>query len=135
MKKKNLKSLLEHLVSILEYLNVNMLVFAVPEKFYGSGNIRIKGVKQVQVTNDYLRLDMQTRGCQIESTYEDCVTDLYLDMLNEECNCLPFNLKNFSKHDDIVKVAALVFRMSLISNLTKNLTDKNLHHRGGEEMC
>ena len=75
-----------------------------PEKFYGGGNIRIKGVKQVQITNDYLRLDMQTRGCQNDNTYEDCVTDLYLDSLMEECNCLPFNLQNYSKQDWINEV-------------------------------
>ena len=75
-----------------------------PEKFYGSGNIRIKGVKHVQVTDDYLGLDLQTRGCQNETMYEDCVTELYLDLLKEECKCLPFNLQNFSKQNEIEQV-------------------------------
>ena len=78
--------------------------FAVPEKFYGSGNIRIKGVKQVQVTNDYSSLDLQTRGCQNEQYFEDCVTELYLDLLNKTCKCLPFHLQNFSKQNEIIEV-------------------------------
>ena len=78
--------------------------FPVPEKFYGSGSIKIKGVKQIQVTDHYLHLDLQTRGCQNETTYEDCVTELYLELLMEECKCLPFNLQNFSKQDEIGKV-------------------------------
>ena len=78
--------------------------FPVPEKFYGSGSIRIKGIKQIQVTDDYLGLDLQTRGCQNETMYEDCVTELYLDLLKEECKCLPFNLQNFSKREEIKKV-------------------------------
>ena len=81
-----------------------MHIFPVPEKFYGSGSIRIKGIKQIQVTDDYLGLDLQARGCQNENTYEDCVTELYLDLLMEECKCLPFNLQNFSKQDEIGKV-------------------------------
>ena len=79
-------------------------MFAVPEKFYGNGTIRIKGVKQVQVTDDYSGLDLQTRGCQNENNYEDCVTQLYLDLLKKECKCLPFNLQNYSKQDEIKKV-------------------------------
>ena len=75
------------------------MLFEVPERFYGSGSIRIKGVKQIHVTNDYLDLDSQSRGCQNENTYEDCVTELYLDLLSEECKCLPFNLQNFSDKD------------------------------------
>ena len=81
-----------------------MHMFAVPEKFYGNGTIRIKGVKQVKVTDDYLGLDLQTRGCQNDNTYEDCVTQLYLDLLKKECKCLPFNLQNYSKQDEINKV-------------------------------
>ena len=75
------------------------MLFEVPERFYGSGSIRIKGVKQIHVTNDYLDLDPQSRGCQHENTYEGCVTELYLDLLSEECKCLPFNLQNFSDKD------------------------------------
>ena len=75
-----------------------------PEKFYGSGNIRIKGVKHVQVTDDYMGLDLQTRGCQNDKTYEDCVTEMYLDLLKERCKCLPFTLQNFSKQDENNKV-------------------------------
>ena len=75
------------------------MLFEVPERFYGSGSIRIKGVKQIHVTTDYLDLDSQSRGCQNENTYEDCVTELYLDLLSEECKCLPFNLQNFSDKD------------------------------------
>ena len=56
------------------------------------------------MTDDYLGLDLQTRGCQNDNTYEDCVTEEYLDLLKEECNCLPFNLQNFSTEDEITKV-------------------------------
>ena len=78
-----------------------------PEKFYGSGNIRIKGVKQVQVTDEYLGLDLKTRGCQNDNTYEDCVTELYIDLLTKECKCLPFNLQNFSKQNEINQVCII----------------------------
>ena len=81
-----------------------MHIFPVPEKFYWSGSIRIKGIKQIQVTDDYLDLDLQTRGCQNDNTYEDCITEFYLGLLKEECKCLPFNLQNFSKQDEIKKV-------------------------------
>ena len=108
-KKKKSKSLLEQLVSFFYYSQFfqtlcYIFFIPVPERFYGNGSIRIKGVKHVQVTNDYLRLDLQTRGCQNDNTYEGCVTNLYLDSLKERCKCLPFSLQNFSKHDEIKQV-------------------------------
>ena len=78
--------------------------FPVPEKFYGSGSIRIKGIKEIKVTDEYLGLNSQTKGCQNETTYEDCVTEVYIDMLKKECDCLPFNLQNLSTEDEINKV-------------------------------
>ena len=108
MKKKNSKSILEQSVSFSLYTHfvksMYLHFFAEPDIFYGNGTIRIKGVKQVKVTDDYLSLDLQTRGCQNDSTYEDCVTEVYLDLLKEECDCLPFHLQNFSTEDEITKV-------------------------------
>ena len=77
--------------------------FPVPEKFYGSGSIRIKGIKEIKVTDEYLGLNSQTKGCQNETTYEDCVTELYLDLLKDECKCLPFNLQNFTKQEVLME--------------------------------
>ena len=63
---------------------------------FGEGNFRLGDVKQIETTPDFDTLDEEARECQLESTYEECVTNNYLDTLKKDCGCLPFNLQNYS---------------------------------------
>ena len=46
----------------------------------------------VEVTDSFLGLDQEDRGCQLEPLY-DCTTKQYLDALLEQCGCLPLNIR------------------------------------------
>ena len=70
-----------------------------PVELLGEGNFRLGDVKQVVTTKDFNSLDESTRGCQMETSFEDCVTKKSLETLVNICNCMPYNLKNYSIAD------------------------------------
>ena len=59
----------------------------------GEGEYNLDGFRQIKVTDSYLGLDADIRGCQNETLLHDCTTTKYLDTLLEECGCLPMNLR------------------------------------------
>ena len=69
----------------------------------GEGNFRLGDVKQVVTTEDFDSLDESIKGCQMETSFEDCVTKNSLETLVNICNCIPYNLKNYSIADEKVK--------------------------------
>ena len=65
-----------------------------PLKLYGEGEYNLDGIKQIVVTESYLGLDEDTRGCQNEESFEVCTTKLYKEAIIENCNCLPYNIND-----------------------------------------
>ena len=49
-------------------------------------------VKEISVTDPFLSLDKNIRGCQEES-YNECTTRIHMNALISKCNCLPFQLR------------------------------------------
>ena len=70
-----------------------------PVELSGEGNYGLGDVKQVAITDDFASMDEQTRNCQTESSFEDCVTQNILKNIVENCKCLPYNLKNYSSNE------------------------------------
>ena len=54
-------------------------------------------MKQIKITDEFLRLDKETTKCQNEETYDDCVTKQYIVSLTQECECLPFSIAQTDK--------------------------------------
>ena len=46
----------------------------------------------IEVTESFLGLDQQDRGCQHEPLY-NCTTRKYLDALLDQCGCLPLSIR------------------------------------------
>ena len=67
----------------------------------GEGNFRLADIKQMEITDDFTSLDENVRKCQTEIRKEDCVTKKYLENMKRTCNCLPFQLQNYSSHDKV----------------------------------
>ena len=63
---------------------------------YGEGNFRLGDVKQIRTTADFTSMDKDIIGCQTDTSYENCVTDMYLEALINECSCLPYSLQNYT---------------------------------------
>ena len=53
-------------------------------------------IKEIKVTNSFLSLDKDIRGCQEES-YDECTTRKYVNDLMNKCQCLPFQFRVTNK--------------------------------------
>lgn len=51
-------------------------------------------LKNMKVTEDFLKLPQSERDCQEES-YDDCTTRSYAQGVIKECGCLPFSIQQF----------------------------------------
>jgi len=69
---------------------VEPLELVLEKKYY------LNVIKQITVTDSYLALDKETRGCQKES-FDDCTTRKYLNALMNKCQCLPFHILQTKK--------------------------------------
>ena len=49
-------------------------------------------IKEIAVTDSFLNLDDDIRGCQVQ-TFEECATKIYQTKLLNNCQCLPFQIR------------------------------------------
>ena len=69
-------------------------------KKFGEGNYELGNIQMVETTEDFKTMSQSVRECQTETTFEDCVTKKYLELLIKRCSCLPFHLQNYSSNND-----------------------------------
>ena len=62
-------------------------------EFIGEGEYNLNDLKEIIVTDSYLGLDENVRGCQNGEPLNNCTTRLYMDTLLRDCGCLPFNIR------------------------------------------
>ena len=60
---------------------------------YGEGEYNLNVLKQIKITDSYLGLDQNVRGCQNDISFTDCTTKQYIDTLLDQCGCLPLNIR------------------------------------------
>ena len=72
-----------------------------PIRVYGEGSYAISAVKKIEVTEEFLGQDEDTRQCQNLETFENCMTMKYLSIVTNLCHCIPFAMKNFSTRDEV----------------------------------
>ena len=61
-----------------------------PYIHYGSGTYQMTDVKRMSAKEDFLKMPLKDRNCELE-LYEDCRTRKLL----EECKCVPWEMSNF----------------------------------------
>ena len=76
--------------------NLNTGSVLVPLRLLGEGSYALSSVKEISVTEDFLRLSDDTRKCQNIESFEQCITNHNLASISEACKCIPYGLKNFS---------------------------------------
>ena len=62
-------------------------------KLSGEGEYNLNVVKEIKVTDSYLGLNEDIRGCQNEIAFDTCTTKHYIDNLLDQCHCLPFTIR------------------------------------------
>lgn len=63
-----------------------------PLELYLEKKYFLNVIKEITVTDSFLTLDENTRGCQEES-FDDCTTKKYTNALINKCHCLPFQMR------------------------------------------
>ena len=61
----------------------------------GEGIYALSSVKKIEVTDEYLRLDENTRKCQHTEPYDSCTTRKYFEIHQEKCKCASYALRKF----------------------------------------
>ena len=69
------------------------MFLAEPLKLQGEGEYNLDVVKEVKVTDSFLSMDEEERGCQNKEEYQDCMTRHYLDQVKKTCKCIPLYQK------------------------------------------
>ena len=57
----------------------------------------LNNVKMVEITDDFLGIDENVRGCQNDEPYQDCITRHYIHAFTTQCKCLPFAIVDAEK--------------------------------------
>ena len=55
------------------------LIFKAPLKLYGGGNFALTAVKEIDVTEDYLKMSKDVTKCQDRITLEECETKQFFE--------------------------------------------------------
>ena len=64
----------------------------VPVELVGDYMFNLNVLKEVNVTEDFLELNEEHRGCS-KTEKMDCITEGFKENILEECGCLPFKLR------------------------------------------
>ena len=73
-----------------------LLIFVEPLELSLERKYFLNVIKEISVTDSFMSMDKDVRGCQKES-YDKCSTTKYIDALMNECQCLPFQMIQSNK--------------------------------------
>ena len=91
------------------------LIISEPVHVIGEGEYNLNSLKEINVTNSYIGLHKDIRGCQNDEPYANCTTTQNIDTILEECGCLPLNMRLSEVHWHKIKI---------ISNLLKHILSR-----------
>ena len=63
-----------------------------PVKLIGAAKYNLNGLKEIKVTESYLGLQQNVRGCQNEEELYNCTTKYFKDTMLEQCGCIPLDI-------------------------------------------
>ena len=85
----------------------------------GEGEFNLDSLKEFKVTDSYLGLEKDARGCQNEEPMENCTTRHYNDKVLWECGCLPININmQYPKVSTCRETAQYTFKIFIIGSLS-----------------
>lgn len=84
----------------------------------GEGVYSLSAVKEVSATDAFLSYDESVRGCQNIESLQNCQTKALIDEIDQDCNCMPFHMRNISKNEDFCDETGLKCFSKILSNPT-----------------
>ena len=78
-----------------KYILINSIkvCFLEPVNLDGEGKYNLNVLKEISVTESYLGLDQEVKGCQNDEALEECRARNYIDTLLQQCKCLPLSIR------------------------------------------
>ena len=64
---------------------------------FGKGLYKMVAVKQITITDGFLSLQQAQKKCQSFETPEDCFQNELFMLMKNNCNCIPYDLSNFTE--------------------------------------
>ena len=64
-----------------------------PVQLVGEGQYNLNALTEIEVTDSYLALDAEVRGCQTNESFFNCTTRHYMANILQRCGCIPLNIK------------------------------------------
>ena len=74
----------------------------------GEGEFNLNILKKAEVTDSFMGLDEDVRGCQNEENYDDCTTNNYIEDMRQQCGCLPLSIRTFHFQAEIELIENLI---------------------------
>ena len=83
--------------------------------FIGEGEYEynLDALTEIEVTDPFLGLEEATRECQLEPFY-NCTTRHYLQSVQDECGCLPLNIRFSNKVSRIVDICIISINLLFV---------------------
>ena len=69
-----------------------LICFLEPLKLVVGKEYSLNVLKEIEVTEDFLGLDVDITECQNKESYDDCTTRHYRNSLLSTCKCLPIDI-------------------------------------------
>ena len=71
---------------------INLLLITESIKLIGEGKYNLNEIKEIKVTESFLGLDEDSKGCQMEEEVDNCTTRQHLEAFLA-CGCLPYSVR------------------------------------------
>ena len=68
-----------------------------PLILFGEGNYALTAVKEIDGTEEFLRLDEGIKHCQNRETFQECQAKEYIKDGLVKCKCTPYEMRNYSQ--------------------------------------
>ena len=68
-----------------------------PLHFVFENEYNLNVVKEISATESFLSMNRDVSKCQDDETFDECVTEKYVNALKDKCKCLPLSLSLFDE--------------------------------------
>ena len=59
---------------------------------YGGGSYSLDAIKEIRVTDAFHYLPNDQKQCQIKVSFEECMNQQLVEIIKENCQCIPFEM-------------------------------------------
>ena len=100
-------------------------------KLVGEGEYNLDSLKEIKVTDSYLGLDQEERGCQNEEAIDNCTSRQYHNTILGKCRCLPLNMRASHKVNILILSVEIFFQSTKFRKPVKKCGKFHTHFREG----